>query len=347
VRRLPISLDELHRIIQQDENVEVEFKGEISDEVINGLSTDIAALANTQGGMIIFGVTSKKDPAGCLLDGKERNRISQEASKCRPQAFINFEEVPFGARRFLIVQILNTNVMHSDHKGRFPIRIGAITEYLDGVSLSIIVQDRILSAMKDSQQSSVQNEIKRNPLPEQLAPLYISSLKSDKSQIRIESLKDISRITWRHIILENSELNAELINLLKTGDDKEKEVLLDIARAITSNGTEKERGLLNDWLPHIERIALSMSSEEAARKAFDVLLTGRNQKAVTILVRWILELDQEQYAKLYVSNNLGNVKYFELDIPMRVAMFNLLQSKLDDEKMKRILEVLNAIRSAN
>jgi predicted HTH transcriptional regulator len=50
------TLDELQQLIAQKENARVEFKREVLDSVLQGMSTIIAAMSYAHGGVIIFGV---------------------------------------------------------------------------------------------------------------------------------------------------------------------------------------------------------------------------------------------------------------------------------------------------
>ena len=69
---MPLTLNDLQRIIAEGENAHVDFKQEVSEQVLAGLPTDIAAFANATGGMIVFGVTSQEETDGLLLDQKQR-----------------------------------------------------------------------------------------------------------------------------------------------------------------------------------------------------------------------------------------------------------------------------------
>jgi predicted HTH transcriptional regulator len=90
------SFNDLQQIIDRGEDTQTEFKAALSEEVLKGLPTDLAAIANSQGGRIIFGVTDDKDPVGIVLTGEEFNRISQCASNCRPVILAEPEEIRFG-----------------------------------------------------------------------------------------------------------------------------------------------------------------------------------------------------------------------------------------------------------
>src|SRR5712691_2701527 len=141
-QRMSLTLNDLQTLIERGENQNVEFKSEPTDDVIRGLSTDIDAFANAEGGRIVFGVEDKKEPSGCVLHGTEKKRISQEASKCRPPVSIELEDVPFGSKTFLVISVPRTGVVHSDDRDRFPLRIGEITSFMDGVLIAYRLSEK-------------------------------------------------------------------------------------------------------------------------------------------------------------------------------------------------------------
>lgn len=55
------TFDELRRLVEQSEDAHVELKQMASEDVLRELPTRIAAVANAQGGAIIFGVTDDKE----------------------------------------------------------------------------------------------------------------------------------------------------------------------------------------------------------------------------------------------------------------------------------------------
>ncbi|MFQ5910055.1 MAG: helix-turn-helix domain-containing protein, partial [Thermoplasmata archaeon] len=57
---MPLNLDQLYELIRQGEDTQTEFRQELSKEALQRLSTNIAALANAEGGYIIFGVVDDK-----------------------------------------------------------------------------------------------------------------------------------------------------------------------------------------------------------------------------------------------------------------------------------------------
>lgn len=79
-------MDELQKMCAQGESTRLEFKRELSVDVLKDLSTDIAAMANTEGGRIIIGVDDERRPVGYTPRQRheDRNLVSNEAKNCSP-----------------------------------------------------------------------------------------------------------------------------------------------------------------------------------------------------------------------------------------------------------------------
>ncbi len=338
--------DDLHRIIIQRENTQVDFKSEASEEVLRGLSTDIAAFSNTQGGLIVFGVTDDGDPKGCDLSRQQRDRISQEASKCQPVVQIDLEEVPFGARKFVVVKVPKRRVIHNDGQRRFPVRIGNITDYLDALGLVTLLQERSLLRGDNAAQGWTPSEIKREPLPEGESSTLAKMVTSNDTTIRLEALRDLAVMPFRHVLLEYESMADAVGQILANGDEEAVTLLLDFLRGIGYSGSEKEKSVLKGWIPRIVEIARPSAPPELARKAFDVLQSIRSRQAVEILTLWIREADDNKYAGLQPNNVILNLAYFGLKGRAREAMHELLESKPDERTRKRVIEVLEALRKS-
>ncbi len=160
------SVNELRQLIEQGEDTQVEFKVEVSEDVLRDLPTRLAAIANSQGGRIIFGVANNKEPKGLTLKGDERDRISQSASNCAPPIPVELEEVRFGNRSFIVVRVPRSKVVHSDPQRKFPVRIGTITGYLDTFGLVSLLQERSIIRSENLQglQLAPATQRKREPI---------------------------------------------------------------------------------------------------------------------------------------------------------------------------------------
>ncbi len=341
---MPLTFDELNQLIQQHENATTEFKAEPSDQVIQGISTDIAALANAQGGRIIFGVTNEGDPRGCELQGMERDRISQEASNCRPPIGIDFEEILFGKRHFLLVKIPRSSIVHSDTQQKFPVRIGNITQYLDAVGLISLIQERGLVKRELVSQAGPESERKRAKLPDLELTLIIKALSGKDPAIRIEALRDLQ--VWAHwrAVLESPQIVASIKKTLEEGLEDETKLVIDILRSAVLEGTKLEREHATSLMGLLASIAISAPSGEIATGAWQVLQYAKEHSAIDVLVRWVTETDDTRYAALRPANLVANAGYYGLRAPLRVAFFSILEKAGDDNMKKRVTEILAALR---
>lgn len=335
--------DELHTMISQRENVRVDFKADATEDVLRGLSTDISSFANTQGGTIIFGVTDEGDPVGCKLTQTQRDRISQEASKCHPIISVDLEEVSFGARKFVLVKIPKGNVIHNDQQRRFPTRVGNITDYLDASGLVSLLQERAIIRGEMIPQIQTQGQSGRKPLAEQESSTLVKMLGSPDKTIRLEALKDLATMPYWNALLEDESIASSIGQILSANDEEEVKLVLESFRGIAHAGSEKEKAILRGWFPKIEELGNS-SSLDLARKSFDVLQSARSPRAVKILLRWVREAEDSVYNALQLSNFLSNVGYYALKSPARQALYGLLENDSDERTRKRSIEVLEILR---
>ncbi len=342
---MPMTPDELDRIIRRKENARVEFKAQLSKEVLRGLSTDIAAFANSGGGRIIFGVTDDRDPVGLTLKGDEGERISQEASNCRPAVPIDLEEISFGKRRFLIVQVPHSSLIHNDVHRKFPVRIGKITDYLDALGLVALLRERRLLIEEGEKVQPVPEKRERRPLTDSQVSSLSKVLTAKDPFVRLEGLKDLVSLPYNHVVFEHSRIVKSLEDTLKSGTDEELGLLLNLVRTLLNSGTDKEKEAITPWLERVAEIARS-APPEVARTAFEVLQIARDRATVRILVHWITNADSERYESLAVPGSLHNIKFYGLDFAIREAMYSLLNRSLKETARERVADVLKAVRDA-
>ena len=340
------TLDDLQKLVRESENSRVELKREISREVIRGLSTDIAALANCSGGNIIFGFSDSKEPVGCAFTSKDLDQISQQAGECRPSVTINFEKFSFGTQRFLIVKVPKASVLHSDIKHRFPVRIGSATNFLDISGIHSLMRERGLIRGEGSEVSSLPIERPRKPLSDSVAPGVMRSLGSENADLRLETLKDMASLSHRYILFEHQAIAALAERILESGSENEVEQLLDPIRWAILRGTSSELETIGRWVEKIEKIGETAESAEVARKAFDVLQCAGLTEAIDLLVYWIEVTDDKKYSALRPNTLLANVRFYGLDQGIREAMYSLLEAESKERTKNRILAILEAVRRA-
>ncbi len=340
------SLDDLQKLVRESENAHIELKREVSKDVIKGLSTDIAALANFEGGHIVFGFSNSKEPVGCVYEDKDLDQISQQAGNCRPSVTINFEKISFGTQQFLIITVPKTTVLHSDTKNRFPIRIGNTTGYLDITSILMLAQERGLLGGGTSEITNTTRNSERRSLSEDEVLMIVEGLGSKDSTLRSEALLDLNRMSLGYALFEHQEVVDLLHNILNKGTNEEIDQTLNIVRTTILSGSSSEKKVVSHWMDKIRKIGESSSLRTAARRAFDVLQLAGHPGAVDLLEKWITNADDERYSELHPENQLSNVRFYGLDNKIRSRMCALLKKKPGEIVTNRVQGVLESVRRA-
>ena len=345
---MPITFDDLNRLIQQGENATTEFKAEPSPQVLKGLSTDIAAMANYQGGMIVFGVTDDGDPRGCTLEADTRDRMTTEAKLCRPSIAIDFEEVPFGARRFLILKVPRSSVFHNDKEFRFPTRIGNQTDYLDALGLVAVLNERGL-VQGEAVQQFVQPVVERQELSETEAASVAHALSSPEPAVRLEGLRDVAFLSGRFVVFDRPPVAQAIKRSLDSGTDPERELAMQALRNRTVWNIKEELETIANWVPQLSVLAKTFAPGIAVA-AFQILMNLHRKEAADVLVQWVLGADDDRYAKLQPINFLQSTRYFGLYDSFREALYGLLEkpaAKGAEERItSRVPPLLGMLRSS-
>ena len=343
---MALSFEDLRRLVEQSEDARVELKETPSDQVLREFSTDIAAIANGKGGAIIFGVTDAKAYVGCMLVGTERDRISQEAARCRPPVQIDFDEsASDDGKRFLVVRVpAATTLPHSDFRDKTPVRVGSITAYLDASGVVGWLNERGLLRREEARQSYL--EAKREPVSDEEALVLAKALRSETREVRIEALRDVAWLCNRRVVLDRPELAAPLGRILVTGAPEELKFSLDALRSVVLWGSKEEKLAVDGWFDRISELARDVDDPVVAKVAFDVLECARREEAAEILYDWVTKADDEAYRQLQPTNGLANVRFYNLDRPMRAAMHRVMEGKPAETIRARASAVLEALRQA-
>ncbi|HYS99203.1 MAG TPA: ATP-binding protein [Thermoplasmata archaeon] len=345
---MPLTFDDLNRLIQQGENATTEFKAEPSPQVLRGLSTDIAAMANYQGGMIVFGVTDDRDPRGCTLDAGIRDRITTEAKLCRPAIAVDFEEVPFGARRFLILKVPRSSVFHNDKEFRFPTRIGNQTDYLDALGLVAVFNERT-PVQGEALQQFVQPVVEKQELSNTEAASVAHALSSPEPSVRLEGLRDVAFLASRFVLLDRRPIAEAVKRTLDSGTEQERDLVMQALRNRTVWKVEAETRIIATWVPELIELAQS-APPGTATAAFQILMNLRRKEAAEVLVQWVLQADDDRYTKLQPINFLQSTRYFGLYDLFREALYGLLEKPAargaEERITNRVPPLLGMLRSS-
>lgn len=353
IAHMPMTLDQLKELVDRSEDHTIDLKAEVSEEVTRGLSTDIAALANYHGGFIVFGVTDTKDPKGCRLEARDRDKVSQQAANCNPPITIDLEQVSFGERQFLVVKVPESRAVHSDYKHRFPIRIGNTTNYLDTSGLMFLFRDRGLIPGEGDDYpygfpyiplEPEPEEWERSSIPESEAELVISALESEYPTVRLEIIEDLMRLAHRHALFENPAIASRIRAILESGEKEEAMRVANLISNVASFGTKLEVNAISEWIETMYGICESSSPRELVYRVFEILQTISGERAIDLLVNWITELEDEKYDRLQPHERLHNAKYVGIDEAIRLKMYALLMEGQEENITKRITDVLEAVR---
>lgn len=345
---MTLTLDELRRLVAQSEDAHVELKEQPSDQVLREFSTDIASVANGKGGAFIFGVTNAKELVGYELTGGERERISQEAAKCRPPVQIEFDEaVAENGKRFLVVYVpVATTLPHSDFRDKTPVRVGNITAYLDASGVVGWLNERGLLRREPAESRQSYAEMKREPISDDEALAIAAGLNSGSRDARLEALRDLAHLSHRRVVLDRKELAAPTGGILLRGPLEHVKLILEGLRSVVLWGTTEEKRPVVEWFVRITELARGLDNPEIARMAFDVLQCAHRGEAADVLAEWVTEADDKTWSALAASHQLGNVRFYGLDRPMRAAMHRILEGTPPDTVKLRVSEVLEALRRA-
>ena len=113
---------EIDSLLSKGEDYKTEFK-----ENLSGIEKDIVAFSNTNGGIILIGVSDDKKIRGIVINNKIKAEIQSIARNCDPQIIVsisNFDNV-------LVVSVPeSTNKPHRCREG-FYLRIGPISQKLN------------------------------------------------------------------------------------------------------------------------------------------------------------------------------------------------------------------------
>jgi ATP-dependent DNA helicase RecG len=99
---------ELKDIIQQGENLTVEFKSWVRThsmkERINLAVPELIAFANTKGGSVFFGIEDTGEVTGCS-DFNSQKIIEAIYDKTRPSLFVNVENIMYEGKIVIMLHV--------------------------------------------------------------------------------------------------------------------------------------------------------------------------------------------------------------------------------------------------
>ena len=145
-----MEVEDLKRIIEGGERVEVEFKQ--SFHSIQDIAKIICAFSNTQGGILLLGVKANGEIEGMSEDlDKTQQKISQSNLMVQPTPIIDIEIHTLEARKIILVIVhkADASVFHSVG-GVIYIRLGSTVQKLEGQSIVEFLRNRQILLFEES-----------------------------------------------------------------------------------------------------------------------------------------------------------------------------------------------------
>ena len=339
------TLEDLEKLAQQRESATVELKSELTLDVLRKLSTKIAALANSSGGQIIFGITDSGDLKGYPAQPEDRDKISTEAKNCSPPVRLDFENLHFGEQKFLIVYVPRTNAVHSDKNQKFPVRIGNLIDYLDGAGIVSLIRERELVQGASSQSyQTTASSYEREPLPDKLGKILLETISHNDSAIVKEGLKDINALKHHYDISKEEKLMDAIVPIIMRDDELLLPLSLEIIRFNMGHSSdERIKSLLDETKNRLLSLGDPKYNFDIMQKAYDILVAARSAEAVNMFMEWLFELDDEHYKAVSPANLFVNLDQ-ELKLKMRARLFEALKTNKSIHIKSRITDAMKSLR---
>lgn len=198
--------DELKLILQGGETTSVQFKRQIDN--VTSLAEEMVAMANTDGGQIIVGVSEDKNGKGTAVGIEDlsilNNQISNASTqKCIPPVFVKTESVIIEGKLLLIIRVPEgLQKPYSTNDGKYLLRSGADKRKMSNEELL---------RMQTSKPSLLTEEL----------PIFDSDIESDlnKSLFYLYFEKQYGYSVVNYLEVHNINLIKLLQNLKLAQDD--------------------------------------------------------------------------------------------------------------------------------
>lgn len=332
------------------ERLRVEYKVKLTQEVLDGIDTDIASFANTEGGEICFGIDNRGNTIGAELTDSDRQRIAQRAARCRPPVPIDFEEREREAKIITLVMVPKSVSIHMDERHRVPIRIGGITDYLDVVGILLLARERGLEfgsgpALPTWQPSF---KVERTELPSEVADHILAALRSSNSNVRIEIVTELESMIYQYRVEEHGSIMHTLIEGAIPISKNASARPFDLLRYLLVQASQVEK---EKWVPLIREKALALFESCTPAHPASLLQQGINflsefpdPRDLEVIARAIAHWPKELYAQARPLPWLGALKSKGYSLDVQRKLIAMLEDALDQETTDRIKGALDHLR---
>jgi hypothetical protein len=330
------------------ENLRIEYKGMLSREVLDGLSSDIAAFANAEGGEIWFGIDDAGRPTGRNLTEEERQRVAQKAAGCRPPVRIGFDEREHEGHRVTALVVRESLSVHADERNRFPVRSGGIKTYLDAIGVLLLAREKGLEFAPSQTGigwAPIGAKAKREAVPDDLAQHFVATLSSGNPVVRSEALKNVEAALYRYQFEKESRIMESLIALGGRLSEPRDGRPLDLIRYILLQASDEDR---LKWVPEAREkalaLCLSTQSGFVAQQAMSLVSEFPEERDVDTILWIVNSWPRELYLQAKPLTWLAGLKGLGHLFLVQKALLDRLAEGDNQELEERIKECLEHLR---
>ena len=313
------------------------------EESLRDLPKDLAAFANSDGGLILVGVDNGGDVLGVDWSPSKTASVQQQGARCNPkiQPTITNVKVPRKGT-VVVIEIPKSTSIHQDDHQRFPFRIGSSSVYMDAALLLQIARTKGLIT-GDTLVPSTPPKKRRGMKRMSFLGGYLSD---PNPTIRAEALKDIASVSYNYSVEQMPDLQDKLLRLL---DDASREVRLNALNLIATTYYRMKEGPQKRLQPHtLEKI------EELGRKDPDVSVRNRaiyllceigTPRSIGLIVDVMRSEPESSYQPLGVTNGFKLLVDRGLGYELRRRLYTELASENADNIQARLKQSLDVLRN--
>ena len=242
--------DEILELIKTGESQEIEFKEGCPPN--SEISETLCALANTDGGYFIFGITKKGDVKGltCNMD-KFQQDISNANQSVHSSPIISTNHFDIDGKKILAIRVNRANDKNAHtFKGVIYVRIGSTTKRLEGQSLFDFLKNKQILCF-DEQDS----EVKLSDLDEEKVKYYLKK-RDLENHLKSNSIKDF--ISSNMLGKINGEMKLKNVAVLFFSKEPHKWFTQNEIRVVKFEGTQPidvvaQKDFISDPIDNIEK----------------------------------------------------------------------------------------------
>lgn len=351
---IKISNEEIANLIKIDESVSFEYKGTLTDEIKDRLSTYFAAFANTEGGLFAIGINNSRETIGYALKERERDQISEQAKNCRPQVHIDIEEREYDGQKIVLIFVPKSKYkIHIDNKKRFPTRVGPTLDYLDITGLIPLVRERLGLDYKTTkpeflwESQSSGEKVRTKATPEEIE-LCLKAIDGATKEARLEGLKELELLIYKRDISDELKVLNLLEELLNDKDGNiQRKVLNILGLMFRVINDESEKKLSNKYSTHILNLTEVESIPEVRSDAIELLVEMDDKRVIEKIIKIILSESDELFNRVKSSSGLRRLSD-ETKLQFKSKLLEQLNIPEQKENIKkRIIGVLDDIRMSS